>query len=415
VAPDSAAPDAAAASKAVEEVGSDADSGSQIDPDRIWSDSGSQIKAAKVEMQLAETANERRELQAKVAELEAIEKAAAEKAVAEMAAQATPTPNAAVEKAAAEKAAAEKAAAEKAAAEKAAAEKAAQAAEAAFVAAQAAADAPKAAIVKMQAEKDKAALEAALRDAPPFSARAVEKAEVTRSVAEQGVSAFVTAPSDSIADALEALRATAEVAYGADASAIGAAIRDGGAIPHLVACIGSSDSDVQHSAMSLLGNLLTDVYDRESRATLALFVAAGGLAALQRCLRAPEPTNLYACAALQNVTSLDPFDTCAKLREQGCAADLLTLVSSSDETVSSYATAVLANLRAYDPFAEDDDEVEEAIRMRRLAAIVEQMRTGKAVAAVQGAAIRWIRWVRRRQALLADEAAAERAASLIEF
>jgi hypothetical protein len=415
VAPDSAAPDAAAASKAVEEVGSDADSGSQIDPDRIWSDSGSQIKAAKVEMQLAETANERRELQAKVAELEAIEKAAAEKAVAEMAAQATPTPNAAVEKAAAEKAAAEKAAAEKAAAEKAAAEKAAQAAEAAFVAAQAAADAPKAAIVKMQAEKDKAALEAALRDAPPFSARAVEKAEVTRSVAEQGVSAFVTAPSDSIADALEALRATAEVAYGADASAIGAAIRDGGAIPHLVACIGSSDSDVQHSAMSLLGNLLTDVYDRESRATLALFVAAGGLAALQRCLLAPEPTNLYACAALQNVTSLDPFDTCAKLREQGCAADLLTLVSSSDETVSSYATAVLANLRAYDPFAEDDDEVEEAIRMRRLAAIVEQMRTGKAVAAVQGAAIRWIRWVRRRQALLADEAAAERAASLIEF
>lgn len=267
----------------------------------------------------------------------------------------------------------------------------------------------------MQAEKDKAALEAALRDAPPFSARAVEKAEVTRSVAEQGVSAFVTAPSDSIADALEALRATAEVAYGADASAIGAAIRDGGAIPHLVACIGSSDSDVQHSAMSLLGNLLSDVYDRESRATLAIFVADGGLAALQRCLRAPEPTNLYACAALQNVTSLDPFDTCAKLREQGCAADLLTLVSSSDETVSSYATAVLANLRAYDPFAEDDDEVEEAIRMRRLAAIVEQMRTGKAVAAVQGAAIRWIRWVRRRQALLADEAAAERAASLIEF
>jgi len=244
-------------------------------------------------MQLAETANERRELQAKVAELEAIEKAAAEKAVAEMAAQATPKPNAAVEKAAAEKAAAEKATAEKAAAEK-----AAQAAEAAFVAAQAAADAPKAAIVKMQAEKDKAALEAALRDAPPFSARAVEKAEVTRSVAEQGVSAFVTAPSDSIADALEALRATAEVAYGADASAIGAAIRDGGAIPHLVACIGSSDSDVQHSAMSLLGNLLSDVYDRESRATLAIFVAdgGGGAAALLACARAHESVRVRGAA-----------------------------------------------------------------------------------------------------------------------
>ena len=251
--------------------------------------------------------------------------------------------------------------------------------------------------VEMQADKDKAALEAALRDAPPFSARAVEEAEVTRSVAERGVSAFVTASSDSIADALAAIRATAEVAFGADASAIGAAVRDGGAIPHLVACIGSSDSDVQHSAMSLLGNLLTDVYDRESRATLALFVAAGGLAALQRCLRAPEPTNLFACAALQNVTSLDPFDTCAKLREQGCAADLRSLVCSSDQTVSSYATAVLANLRAYDPFSESDEAVEEAIRKRRLAALVEQMRTGKAVASVQAAALRWIR--RRREIL----------------
>ena len=249
--------------------------------------------------------------------------------------------------------------------------------------------------VEMQADKDKAALEAALRDAPPFSARAVEEAVVTRSVAERGVSAFVTASSDSIADALAAIRATAEVAFGADASAIGAAVRDGGAIPHLVACIGSSDSDVQHSAMSLLGNLLSDVYDRESRATLALFVAAGGLAELQRFLRAPKPTNLFACAALQNVTSLDPFDTCAKLREQGCATDLRSLVSSSDQTVSSYATAVLANLRAYDPFAENDEAVEEAIRERRLAALVEQMRTGKAVASLQAAALRWIR--RRRE------------------
>ena len=271
-------------------------------------------------------------------------------------------------------------------------------------AAKEAAEAAQAADAQAAAHAARAVMEEGRDALPPFSSAALTKAMATRNVAEALVDAFVTTHNrlrfrhisvDAASAALEKLRGSAEEAYGADAAAIGAAIRDGGAIPHLVACIGSSDSDVQHSAMSLLGNLLSDVYDRESRATLALFVAAGGLAELQRFLRAPKPTNLFACAALQNVTSLDPFDTCAKLREQGCATDLRSLVSSSDQTVSSYATAVLANLRAYDPFAENDEAVEEAIRERRLAALVEQMRTGKAVASLQAAALRSIR--RRRE------------------
>ena len=148
--------------------------------------------------------------------------------------------------------------------------------------------------------------------------------------------------------------------------------------------------------MALLGNLLTDEFDREARQSLQMFAAAGGLSSLQSKLSAEHPICLFACATLQNVTSLDPIGCCNVLREQGCAGELSRLVTSGDEDLSSYATAVLANLRAYDPNPEANDGIEEAIRMRRLAAIVEQMRSGKAVASVQGAAKRWVE--RRRAA-----------------
>ena len=69
--------------------------------------------------------------------------------------------------------------------------------------------------------------------------------------------------------------------------------------------------------MALLGNLLTDVYDSFARESLAMFTASGGLGALQNKLDAEYPTNLYACATLQNMTSLDPFDCCTQLREAG--------------------------------------------------------------------------------------------------
>ena len=39
--------------------------------------------------------------------------------------------------------------------------------------------------------------------------------------------------------------------------------------------------EVQSTAMSVLGNLLTDVFDPEARRTLELFIAADGLTSLQ--------------------------------------------------------------------------------------------------------------------------------------
>jgi hypothetical protein len=62
-------------------------------------------------------------------------------------------------------------------------------------------------------------------------------------------------------------------------------------------------------------------------------------------------------------------------------------------------TAVLANLRAQDPEPKSNPAIEEAIRMRRLASIVEMMQTGKAVSTVHRLASRWLVRHRARKAM----------------
>jgi hypothetical protein len=147
------------------------------------------------------------------------------------------------------------------------------------------------------------------------------------------------------------------------------------------------------------------VFDRDARKSLEVFTASGGLKSLQTQLGSEYPLNVLACATLQNVTGLDPFECCRQLREQGCVDELAKLVVSEDELVASYATAVVANLRAYDPNPQSNDALDEAIRMRRLAAIVEQMRTDRAVAAMQAVASRWVQRKRAAALGLASESA----------
>jgi hypothetical protein len=71
---------------------------------------------------------------------------------------------------------------------------------------------------------------------------------------------------------------------------------------------------------TLIGNLLTDVFDTDAAFSLALFSQCGGLPLLLDILTQEYPLNLYAAAALQNVTALDPIEACAKLRDlnAGC-------------------------------------------------------------------------------------------------
>jgi len=232
----------------------------------------------------------------------------------------------------------------------------------------------------------------------PFSARAERVAEATRARANVLVASLVHSISDDTrSDALDQLNSVADNSYGADAAALAAAVRESGGIRALIACINTYDGDPTKSdelpqgALALVGNLLTDVFDPEADLSLAAFIEHDGLDSLQGVLRRDERgIQLYVCAVLQNATSLDPDALCQTLRSRGLMTDLEPLLSSNNETLASYATAVLANLRAHDPNPVADGALDEAIRRRRLAAIVEQMRSGKAINVVQRAATRWV-------------------------
>ena len=232
----------------------------------------------------------------------------------------------------------------------------------------------------------------------PFSARAERVAEATRARANVLVASLVHSISDDTrSDALDQLNSVADNSYGADAAALAAAVRESGGIRALIACINTYDGDPTKSdelpqgALALVGNLLTDVFDPEADLSLAAFIEHDGLDSLQGVLRRDERgIQLYVCAVLQNATSLDPDALCQTLRSRGLMTDLEPLLSSNNETLASYATAVLANLRAHDPNPVADGAFDEAIRRRRLAAIVEQMRSGKAINIVQRAVTRWV-------------------------
>ena len=247
--------------------------------------------------------------------------------------------------------------------------------------------------------------------ATPFSVRAERAAEATRARANVLVASLVQSTSDDArSDALDQLNSVADHSYGADAAALAAAVRESGGIRALIACINSYDGDptkcdeLPQGALALIGNLLTDVFDPEADLSLAAFIEQDGLDSLQGVLRRDERgIQLYVCAVLQNATSLDPDALCQTLRSRGLMADLAPLLSSNNETLASYATAVLANLRAHDPYPVADGALDEAIRRRRLVAIVEQMRSGKAIDIVQRAATRW---VNRRASTVRLQAAA---------
>ena len=133
--------------------------------------------------------------------------------------------------------------------------------------------------------------------------------------------------------ALAALSDLAADSYGIDAANLAAVLRSAGCIQLLVEQVMDVSPEVVQCAMSLLGNLLTDVFDPEARLSLDLFAAAGGLPVLQAKLSADFPINLFAVAALQNITALDPEDCCAKLRDQGVGTELTGLANSDNEQV----------------------------------------------------------------------------------
>ena len=155
------------------------------------------------------------------------------------------------------------------------------------------------------------------------------------------IAQFVSADEKARDSALGTLSDLAADYYDEEAANLAALIRDAGGIAVLVTCMESPAIDTQQCAMSLLGNLLTDVFDSQARESLRLFAAADGLPSLQTKLTAEYPLNLFATAALQNVTALDPEECCATLRDMGADKILTEIVSNEQVSRASALTPSL--------------------------------------------------------------------------
>lgn len=147
---------------------------------------------------------------------------------------------------------------------------------------------------------------------------------------------------------VEELSEIAAESFGADAENLASLVRASGGIAVLVGAIDTGCGlALRQSALSLIGNLLTNVFDPEAHQSLQLFAQAGGLEQLTAALGDDFPINLFAAAALQNVSALDPVDCCAKLREIGASDRLAQLsMDENDQVVTAARRASASSPRA---------------------------------------------------------------------
>ena len=113
----------------------------------------------------------------------------------------------------------------------------------------------------------------------------IDRANMAEQAATPLIAQFVGPDKQASDSALAVLSDIASDSYGAEAANLAALLRSGGCIPLLVNRMDDPGMDVQQCAMSLVGNLLTDVFDEQARVTLDLFAAAGGLPSLQAKFR----------------------------------------------------------------------------------------------------------------------------------
>eukprot|EP00964_Phaeocystis_antarctica_P020174 scaffold11136_cov66-Phaeocystis_antarctica.AAC.7 len=107
-------------------------------------------------------------------------------------------------------------------------------------------------------------------------------------------------------EGLNRLTALIERTHGAEAEALAAALRTSGAVEQLCSLVDDAAPSVHLRAMSILGNLVADVFDPRAVESVALASQAGVLPRLlARLGDASFPAKLYAAACLQNMTSVD--------------------------------------------------------------------------------------------------------------
>ena len=107
-------------------------------------------------------------------------------------------------------------------------------------------------------------------------------------------------------DGLNRLTALIERSHGPEAEALGAVLRTTGAVEQVCSLVDDAAPSVHLRAMSILGNLVADVFDPRAVESVLLASKAGVLPRLlTRLGDASFPAKLYAAACLQNMTSVD--------------------------------------------------------------------------------------------------------------
>ena len=151
---------------------------------------------------------------------------------------------------------------------------------------------------------------------------------------EVSLLASLLKPADDSAllQSVKALSNLMDDAYGQGALDLAAQLRRAGAVARLCDLLDHSNPHIHRRAMAILGNLLADVFEPLASESLKLAKVADVLPKLLSHLNKKFPSNMYAVACLQNITSLDG-ESCDYLQKHGAAPILEAMLAEEDAQV----------------------------------------------------------------------------------
>ena len=149
-----------------------------------------------------------------------------------------------------------------------------------------------------------------------------------------------------------------EGAYGEDAAAVGAYIRDSGAVEMLLELVADPVPDVHQKILMVLGNLVSDAVDHQSWRTKQVIVELQGVDYfIPHLSDADWVTQMYAAACIQNMCQNVEF--ASSLKGRGALQPLRNLLRSTQPAVVRFAAGALKNIGDTYALPEDGEEGQE--------------------------------------------------------
>jgi len=185
-------------------------------------------------------------------------------------------------------------------------------------------------------------------------------------------------------EALDRLIAAVDKCYGDEAVLLAEALRARGGVALLVSLIADGSSDLHVRAMSVVGNVVAEVFEPRAADTLDAVMGGGGLDAIAAHLHSPYPSNVYAAATLQNITGFS-LEACEHLHANGALKALEELLNDDDPALAEFASGALANLHTNlgETLGPTSGETEAALNRRRALDVAAAMQQRSAAKVMQ--------------------------------